>query len=132
MHWLRRLSPLLIFALVSFFYCSQVCVAAGHMHVAVSALNPKSDSADATPCHSHSTAPQNTGDQCSDCGAHFLLMSTPSSVDALTAAGTVFSAVCFFALAIFSLDAFPLAYHNKFELHALLLPRYLAFSVLRL
>src|SRR5215510_14125025 len=128
MHWLRQLSPLLIFALVSLLCCSRVCVAAGHMHAAASALSSQSDSADATPCHSRSTSPQNTDDQCSDCGAHFFLASTPSGVDALTTAGTAFSTICFFALPIFSLEAFSLACHRKFGLHALLPLRYLSLS----
>ena len=58
MHRFRQVSPLLIFALVSLLYCSQVCVAAGHVHAAVPAAIP--DSANATPCHSPSPEPQNT------------------------------------------------------------------------
>jgi hypothetical protein len=132
MHWFRQVSPLLIFALVSLLYCSQVCVVTGHVHAAASAPSPESDSADAAPCHSRSTAPQNTDDSCSDCGAHFFLASTSSPVGALTAAGAVFSTVGFFAHLTSAPGASSLAYHVELELRASPFPRYLSLAVLRL
>src|SRR5262245_36130503 len=96
MRRLRRVSPLLITFLVSLFYCSQVCVAAGHVHAAASTTRLDPHSADATPCHSPSPAPQHTSDQCPDCGDHFFLRSTSFGADTLTASGTVLSTVCSF------------------------------------
>lgn len=107
-------------------------MAAGHAQATASAPSPESDPVGATPCHSHSTVPQNTGDQCADCGAHFFLTSTTSGVSTLTAAGTVFSTVDFFIHPASALEASSLACHSELAPHALPLPRYLSLSVLRL
>lgn len=132
MHWFRQVSPLLIFAFVSLLYCSQVCVAAGHVRAAASSPSTEPASADEMACHSPSTAPQNTNDQCTDCSASFFLAPTPPSVGALTAAGTVSSPMGFFAQPTSAPAAALLAYSGKLELYAFSPPRYLSLSVLRL
>src|SRR5262245_23294778 len=132
MRQLRRVSPFLITLVLSLFYCSQVCVAAGHVHAAVLTARPDSHSADATPCHSPSTTPQNTGDQCPDCGDHFFLISTPSGMDIFTASRTVLSTVCSFSQLTPSLEVESVACCGPPDPHVLSSPRYLSLSVLRL
>lgn len=130
MYQLRQASPLFIFALVSLLYCSQVCVAAGHVHTAVTTAD--SDSADARPCHSPAGEPRNTSDQCSDCGSHFFLTSPSSGSDAFSVAGVASSFVWFFAYLPSTQNALPLALRRNAERRLSPPARYLSLSVLRL
>ena len=126
----RQASSLIILALVSLLYCTQVCVAAGHVHAAVTVANH--DSADARSCHSPAEDPQHTSDQCSDCGSHFFLTSPSSGGDALSAAAIASSFVWIFTYPLSSQESSPLVFFRQPERHLSPPPLYLALSVLRL
>lgn len=128
----RQVAPLFIFALVSLLYCSQACLALGHGYAVVATSSHESDSVDAQPCHSHAPSPQNTEDQCQDCGERLFLTSPSSSADVLTLARNILSVVCIFAHPSSSPAIASHAYHREHQLDAFLPPRYLSLSVLQL
>src|SRR5262245_7440937 len=132
MYRLRRIPALFIFALVSLLYCSQVCIAAGHVHATVSVARSDANTAAATPCHSPSSVPQNTGDQCSHCSDHFFLTSMSSSTDALTTGKTVCSTISLCVYAISSPKILSSSYREKSKKLGSPSSLYLSLSVLRL
>lgn len=130
MHRFRHASSLIILALVSLLYCTQVCVAAGHAHAAVTVVHH--DAADARPCHPPAEDPQHTSDQCADCGTHFFLASPSSGGEALSAAAIASSFVWFFTYPPCAQESSPFVFSRQPEKHLSPPPLYLALSVLRL
>jgi hypothetical protein len=130
MHRFRHASSLIILALVSLLYCTQICVAAGHATAAVTV--PTHDPADARSCHPPAEDPQHTNDQCADCGTHFFLASPSSGGDALSAAVIASSFVLLFTYPSDAQESSPLVFFRRPERHLSPPPLYLALSVLRL
>ncbi len=132
---MRRLRqiPVLAFLFLAFLlHCTQACLAAGHVHTAVTASSSAHHDREHAPCHSSQTAPQKLPESCPDCRDHGFLRAVPSGVEALAGLG----------LSLASLDlpvqpapfwlAQPHASVPRLVFSALSPPRHLTLSVLRL
>src|SRR5713226_711477 len=132
MHWLRQASPSVFFFLAFLLHCSQTCLAAGHVHAAVTLPVSTHHNPEHAPCHSSPVPPHGIPDKCPDCGDHVFLRSAPSGAETLAAPGPSLSPLCLLTQPLLPLLPHPHASALRLEVSALSPPRYLTLSVLRL
>ena len=132
MQWLRQVSPTAFLFLAFLLHCSQMCLAVGHAHAAVSIPVSTHSNPERAPCHSSPVTPAGLPEKCPDCSDHAFLPSVASGAETLAAAGSVFSPVCF--LMSPALFALPQAQAGVWRLDntALSPPLHRTLSVLRL
>src|SRR5438270_12250616 len=90
----RQVSYAVSLFLALLLHCSQTCLAAGHVHAAVTVPVSPQHGPEHVPCHSAPTAPHGTPDTCSNCRDHVFLTAVSAGADTLAASGSFFLPSC--------------------------------------
>src|SRR5215831_5472031 len=94
MYRFRQVSYAVSLFLALLLHCSQTCLAAGHVHAAVTVPVSAQHRPGHAPCHSASPAPHETPDKCPDCRDHVFLTAASSGEETLAASGAFLFAPC--------------------------------------
>ncbi len=132
MYRLHQVSSAVFLFLALLLHCSQMCLAAGHAHAAVTVPVSPHHIPEHAPCHSAPTAPNGIPDKCPDCADHVFLTAASSGAETLAASGPFLFPLCFLMQPVLPGLLQPHAGMLWPDTTALSPPRDLLLSVLRL
>ena len=132
MYRIRQSSLSAFLFLMFLLHCSQMCLAAGHSHPAVTAPVSTRHGPEHPPCHSSPAPSQGLPEKCQDCADHVYLPSVACGTETLAAAETFPVPFCFLTQPALPVSPQLHAAASWPDLTVLSPPLYRTLSVLRL